>query len=154
MLFHPLLENPCDIPGKLIANMEMLADFLIVRVPRTQMNSWRLLWRGLRAQRWGSLAVAEEAVKFSTLPENHGNTIMPPKSSIKSECFIYIYINTCQLLLEKCLSRAVAPQLQSFPPAEDLRSVQYQVQRCSFRLPHSVILNPNLINCFNLVNGI
>lgn len=42
MLFHPWLENPCNIPGKLIATMEMLAHFLIVRVPGARMSSWRL----------------------------------------------------------------------------------------------------------------
>lgn len=66
MLFHPWLENTCNIPGKLIANMEMLANFLIVQVPRTQRSSWRLLWRGLRAQSWGRLSVA---VKFLSPPE-------------------------------------------------------------------------------------
>lgn len=94
MLFHPWLENTCNIPGKLIANMETLANFLIVQVPRTQMSSWRLLWRGLWAQSWGRLSVAEVAVKFLSTPENQGNIIMPLTSSIKSEGFIYICVNT------------------------------------------------------------
>lgn len=144
MLFHPLLENTCNIPGKLIANMEMLAHFLIVSVPRTQMSSWRLLWRGLWAQRWGRLSVAEVAVKFSAPPEkNQGNTIMPLKSSIKSEGFIYIYI--IQLPLEKCLSQAVAQPLRRFPPAADPKSVQHQAWRCSFHLPHSATVKPSFI---------
>lgn len=151
MLFHPLLENTCNIPGKLIANMELLANFLIVQVPRTQRSSWRLLWRGLWAQRWGRLAVVDVVTKFSSPPENQFfDTIMALKSSTKFEGSIYISINTRQLLLEKCLSQAVAQQLWRLPPATDLRSVQHQVWRCSFHLPYSATLKPNFIQLLQL----
>lgn len=101
MLFHPSLENPCNIPGKLIANMEMLAHFLVVQVPAARMGSWRLPGRD-QDTGVGALSVV---VKFLLPPEKRGSRILPLKSSVKSEGFIYIYINMSQLLLEKFLSQ-------------------------------------------------
>lgn len=152
MLFHPLLENTCNIPGKLIANMELLANFLIVQVPRTRRSSWRLLWRGLWAQRWGRLAVVDVARKFSSPPENQADPIMPLKSSMNLKV-PSTFLFTRQLLQEKCLSQAVAQQLQRLPPAADLRSVQYRVWRCSFHLPHAATLKPNFIQPLQLSQG-
>lgn len=97
VLFHPSLENPCNIPGKLMANIEMLAHFLVVRAPGARMSSWRLPG-GDQGTEVGGLSLV---VRFSLPPEKRGNTIVPPKSSVKSEGFIYISINTSQLLLEK-----------------------------------------------------
>lgn len=57
------------------------------------MSSWRMPG-GDQGTDLGGLSVL---VKFSLPPEKRGNRILPLEISVKSEGFIYIYINTTVL---------------------------------------------------------